>query len=199
MLYHDIQNDIAPSKQPMAFRSYLLWMLTGLIYTMNVIATIALTASGDEKYHSYLGILLSVIYLLICPVLAFYCWHYPLYKVLKSDKALGYIGYFISFGIQMGFAAFLAIGFFAGGGGGLLGAIDMFTGGHLAAGVLSLACTLILGGFILLGLLQLKEVARLYRHGGQSLDKARNEMLQSVASNPHAMKALFTKAGESIV
>lgn len=199
VLYHDIQNDIAPSKQPTAFRSYTLWMLTTIVYAMNLTATIALLASGEPKYAGALGIILAVLYFFLCPIIAFFGWHFPLYKVLKSDSSAGYIGYFISFGLQMVFVFFLAIGIFNGGGGGLVGTIDMFHGKHYVPAALSLACTIVLVGFFVYGIIQLRDVSSLYKNGGHSIDKARNEMLQSVASNPRAMNALFTGASSSKV
>jgi SCAMP family len=173
--------------------------LTAILYGGNVIATIGLTTSNEPAYHSHLGIVLAALYALLCPPLAFYIWHWPLYHALKSDRAVLFLLYFFMFGFQLFFAAFLAIGIFNGGGGGLIGTMDMLSTGHILPAILSLICVLISILFCIVGAFQLKQVAYLYRHGGHTLDKARNDMLQAVAANPHAVQALFTKAADSSV
>ena len=81
----------------------------------------------------------------------------------------------------------------------MIGTLDMLSTGHIFPAILSLLCVLVAVLFCIIGAFQLKQVAYLYRHGGHNLDKARNEMLQAVASNPHAVQALFTKAADSSV
>lgn len=98
-------------------RSYLLWQSNILIFTLNLVATIALMSSGSSKYSSPGGIILAVVYWLFVPLLSFFTWHRLLYNAVKLNTTWRYICWFITFAIQLAFLLFLAIGFWDGGGG----------------------------------------------------------------------------------
>lgn len=89
----------------------------------------------------------------------------------------------MSFGVQLLFYGFLAIGLFSGGGGGLLGMLEMFAHGKLLAGILSAICTAGMSLCLLMGIGLIKQVNDHFRSGGHSVERAGAEAGRNVATN----------------
>ena len=95
----------------------LAFLVTAASYFMNILAMTVLLFSHAEGYASITGPILSLIYFVLCPFLAFFGWHWMLYRACKSEASFLYIAYFAGFGVQIGFFVFLGLGLFNGGGG----------------------------------------------------------------------------------
>lgn len=67
--------------------------------------------AGVENYRSLVGPVLALIYCVVVPALAFFTWHWMLYRAVKSDASFFYIVYFVTFAIQLVFYAFIGLGF----------------------------------------------------------------------------------------
>lgn len=89
----------------------------------------------------------------------------------------------MSFGIQILFYGFLAVGLFSGGGGGILGMLEMFSHGKIIAGVLSAICAATMGVCLLLGVGLVKQVNDHFRSSGHSVERAGAEAGRNVANN----------------
>lgn len=164
---------------------------------MNLAAAIGFLASGVDGYQGIGGLLLSILYLVIMPPLAFYFWHLTLYKALIKNSTALFIAYFTSYGIHILFCVFLGIGFFAGGGGGLIGMIAMFNNNLIVQGVISAICAGVMFTQAILGVLHFRTVGKYYRNGGHTLSKARNEVVTAAAKNEHVQKAAFNTAKDA--
>lgn len=84
---------------------------------MNILAATVLLFSHAQNYSSITGPILSIIYFLLFPFLAFFGWHWVLYRACKSEASFLYITYFLGFAIQIVIFAVLGLGLFNGGGG----------------------------------------------------------------------------------
>lgn len=89
----------------------------------------------------------------------------------------------MSFGIQVLFYAFLAVGLFNGGGGGVLGMLEMLSHGKILATILSAICTAAMVGCLILALALVKRVNDHFRHGGHSMERAGAEAGRGIAHN----------------
>lgn len=160
---------------------------------MNFLALVVLMLVGAENYRSLVGPALALIYCAVMPALAFFAWHWVLYRAIKSDASFLYIVYFVTFAIQLVFYAFIGLGIFNGGGGyrllslqmdrGILTAIDMFVRAKIIAGTICIFCSLVVACCFLLGLVLIRQVAAHYRYGSHSLGRARDEAARAAASN----------------
>jgi hypothetical protein len=167
--------------------------VTALAYAVNLGAMILMLFSGVAGYSSLTGTIFAAIYLVVFPLAAFSAWHLSLYKALKYsivwrlicrfDSSFWYISYFVSFGIQLIFYLFLAVGLFSGGGGGVLGMLEMFAHGKLFAGIFSAICTATLALCLVLGVALVKEVNGHFRSGGHSVGRAGAEAGRTFAAN----------------
>jgi len=151
--------------------------------------------SGVSGYDHIAGIIYALIYLVLFPGIAFLTWHMALYRALRYDSAFWHILFFITFGLQIGLWGFLAIGMFNGGGGGLIGMIEMMGHGAWLAGIACLCCTVFLVGSMIWGLALLKNVISNFRGAGHSLQRAGAEAGRTAARN----QTVRTTAREAVL
>ena len=95
----------------------LTFLVTTASYFMNILAMTILLLSHAQNHSSITGPILSLIYFVLFPFLAFFGWHWVLYRACKSEASFLYITYFGGFAMQIGFFVFLGLGLFNGGGG----------------------------------------------------------------------------------
>lgn len=173
--------------------------MTAVAYLLNVLATFGLMSSRVSGYTGLGGLLLALIYLLLFPTLAFFSWHLALYRALKLDSSLWFVAYFCGFGVQLLFYVFLGVGFFVGGGGGLLAMLSMFGEGKIVAGIVSAVCAAAMGLCAVLGVVQIKNVGRAFRQGGHSVERAGVEAGGAAAQNKSVQSAAKSAVIHSMV
>lgn len=154
------------------------------MYAVNFVAVLTLMLSGAPGYNSIFAPIWATVYAIVFPAGAFFAWHWMLYRAVKSDASFLYVTYFVTFAIQVGIFGFITVGFFNGGGGGVLTAIDMFTRGKIVAGIVCTVSALVAAFCALLGLVLIRQVVSHYRDGNKhSVGRARQEAINAVASN----------------
>lgn len=157
--------------------------MTAGAYAINLVAMITMLFSGVQGYSSLVGTIFAAIYMVIFPMAAFFAWHLSLYKALKFDSSFWFVVYFVTFAIQILFYGFLAVGLFNGGGGGVLGMLEMFSHGKIVAGLLAAICVAVLGICLLMGVTLVKRVNDHFRSAGHSVERAGAEAGRTVAQN----------------
>jgi hypothetical protein len=81
------------------------------------------------------------------------------------------------------FYVFLALGLFNGGGGGILGMLDMLSNGKIVATIMAGICTAAMALCLLLSIGQVKGVNDHFRSGGHSVERAGAEAGRGLATN----------------
>jgi hypothetical protein len=80
---HYIELEIPEASQSLVNQSYLLWKMTALGYLVNLIGTTYFFFARISGYASITGVIAASIYLVLCPLLAFFGWHKSLYNAMK--------------------------------------------------------------------------------------------------------------------
>eukprot|EP00798_Chlamydomonas_sp_ICE-L_P030872 gene30872-35916_t len=108
MCYHNIKDEIPESSRRVVWEVYFAWY--GLIVCLcwNLFgASIFLGSNESSKVASWF---LAIIYTFAGIPLSWIFWYRRLYNGAKADSAFGYIGFFISFSVHLGFCIWAAIG-----------------------------------------------------------------------------------------
>lgn len=79
--------------------------------------------------------------------------------------------------------AFLAVGLFNGGGGGILGMLAMLANGRIVAALLSALCTAAMALCLFMSLVLVKQVNDHFRSSGHSMERAGAEAGRNIAQN----------------
>ena len=186
LFHHNIDELSDSDAQALATRSYFIWKLTLFAYLWNLVAITALLFSAVTPHNSLSSFIASIVYAVIFPSLSFLTWQLSLYHALLKNSSIRYILYFVSFGVQMAFFIFLALGWQIGGGGGIMALISALSQGKYVAAVLSGASVGCLAFSFLLGTIQMKAIAERYQSKGHSAGNAKKEAIQGVLKSDHA-------------
>ncbi|KAG9285059.1 hypothetical protein G9A89_009870 [Geosiphon pyriformis] len=163
IIYHDINVDIDEAyEKSLAKRSFNLWKMYCVTLMINLVAVIALATT--RIWNSMISsIILAALYLLILPVVDFAGRHWNLYRGLRTQSSLLLRVFLVAQVIFLIFDLLLGIGWFAGGGGGIIAATECFRRKKVGAGILSLICVssafaqLVLNGILLIKVYKLFE------------------------------------------
>lgn len=101
----------------------------------------------------------------------------------RFDSSFWFILYFVTFGIQMLIYAFLAVGLFNGGGGGILGMLAMLANRKIIAAILSALCTAAMAFCLFMSAVLIKQVNDHFRSSGHSVERAGAEAGRNIAQN----------------
>ncbi|XP_059275575.1 secretory carrier-associated membrane protein 4 [Lycium ferocissimum] len=127
IIHHDIANEIPAHSQRLQYLAFASWLGIVLCLVFNVLAvTICWIRGGGVKIF-----FLAVIYALTgCP-LSYVLWYRPLYNAMRTDSALKFGWFFLSYLFHIGFCILAAIAppivFHGKSLTGILAAIDVFS------------------------------------------------------------------------
>ncbi|KAG9285029.1 hypothetical protein G9A89_009839 [Geosiphon pyriformis] len=141
LIYHNIEVDINEARaRLLAKRSYNLWRIFYITLGVNVFAVCVLAVNhfGGTRIEA---IFISLLYLLFFPIFDFAGRHYSLYRGLRDDNISQLRWFFLNQALVIVFGFFIGIGFFEGGGGGLIAMIYCFSKNKIFAGIVSAICS----------------------------------------------------------
>ncbi|KAG9318686.1 scamp family-domain-containing protein [Chiua virens] len=185
LIYHSISEEIPEASRPLISRLYQLWLVLLATLFMNMLACIFVLTSGAPDGGKDLGG--SFGYIFIITPLSFLLWYRPIYNGYMKEQALYYYLYFFFGGFHLLFSVYMIIGIPSTGSAGLIQTIQMFSGGHWAAGVLGAIAT---AGWVLQCAGNAFYYRKIWHHhtaAGHTMDKAKAELAS------HGAKAYFTR------
>ncbi|KAG6376351.1 scamp family-domain-containing protein [Boletus reticuloceps] len=139
LIYHSISEEIPDASRPLITRLYQLWLVLLATLLVNMLACIFVLVAGASDGGKDLGG--SIGYLFIIPPLSFLLWYRPIYNGYMKEQALYYYMYFFFGGFHLLFSVYMIIGIPSTGSAGLIQTIQMFSQGHLVAGILGAFAT----------------------------------------------------------
>ncbi|CAI2181771.1 4784_t:CDS:2 [Funneliformis geosporum] len=130
VIYHNIQADILDGdSRRMTEQSYKLWL------------SVVVTSATRNDGVSIIGqILIAILYLLAWPLFDFFFRHRCLYQAFKFNSLNYFRWFFLNTFLDIVFGLFIGIGWFYGGGGGLIAMTDNFKNDRIVAGVFCAIC-----------------------------------------------------------
>ncbi|VEL22716.1 unnamed protein product [Protopolystoma xenopodis] len=201
--YQNIEIEISEEYQKVVRMGYFLWMCYAGLLLINVFGSIFYFA-GTQKPDggSVFGVALLTA-ILFAP-LSYVCWFRPLYKAFRSDSSFNFFVFFFVFFAQVIVMVIQSLGITSlGACGWIVGLAAVREVGWVGAIVLAIAALFtsiaVVSGFFLVhikithdiviqGTLFFK-IHRIYRATGASLDKARQEFVSGMSSNPAVIQA----------
>ncbi|KAH8116921.1 scamp family-domain-containing protein [Phellopilus nigrolimitatus] len=187
VIFHDIRVEIPVDSQPLVQHLYLLWEILLGTLIMNMIACIFVLTSGSSDGGRDLGS--SIGYIFVIGALSFLLWYRPIYNGYMKEQALYYYFYFFFGGWHLVFSIYMIIGIPGTGSAGLIQMIQMYAGGHIAAGILSTIATI---GWIVQGLGNAFYYRQIWMHHtaqGHNINNAKTELAT------HWAKGMFSRGG----
>ncbi|EGN93248.1 hypothetical protein SERLA73DRAFT_145753 [Serpula lacrymans var. lacrymans S7.3] len=185
LIFHSIQEEIPEASKPLITRLYQLWLVLMGTLVINMVACIFLLTSGSSDGGKDLGA--SIGYMFVIAPLSFLLWYRPIYNGYMKEQALYYYLYFFFGGWHLLFSIYMIIGIPSTGSAGLIQTIQMFSGGHIAAGVLGLIATI---GWVLQGAgsgFYYRQIWSHHNAAGHTMEQAKTELAS------HGAKAYFTR------
>ncbi|KAJ3096852.1 Secretory carrier-associated membrane protein 5 [Phlyctochytrium planicorne] len=197
LVYHDIQNDIPQQGQWLVKRLFMAWWLSSVTYIVNFAACFALLIVKAESAGGTFG--LALIIMLIGIPVSFVFWYQPLYNGVKSDRSISFFLFFFNFSFHLAVSALLAVGIPGWGGAGVIYSLSQL-GSNIAVGALCAVSSSLLIFEVVYGLWQIKAVQGYYRSKGLTMEQAKQQAIEGVASSSvgkemagAALKSAYTK------
>ncbi|KAJ3214441.1 Protein kinase alk2 [Dinochytrium kinnereticum] len=188
LVYHDIQNDIPEQARWLVKRLFMAWWLSTATYVMNFAAAFALLIVKAESSGGTFG--LALIIMLIGIPVSFVFWYQPLYfnflttkpAGVKTDRSISFFLFFFNFSFHLAVSALLAVGIPGWGGAGVIYCLSQL-GSQLAVGVLCAISSSLFIFEVVYGLWQIKAVQGYYRSKGLTMEQAKQQAIEGVASS----------------
>jgi len=124
LVYHDIAVDIPPYKRTFVRKAYFGWLIHCVCILWNFVCMFAAIVTGLTNVQ---GFILSIIGFLLGPSFAFVVY-YILYTAVRKGSTSNYVLWFCTFGLQILYAIFQAIGLASVGSAGFIVMITAFKG-----------------------------------------------------------------------
>ncbi|KII88427.1 hypothetical protein PLICRDRAFT_41589 [Plicaturopsis crispa FD-325 SS-3] len=185
LIFHSIADEIPVDSRPLITRLYQLWLVLLATLILNFVACLVILISGSGDGGKDLGG--SIGYIFIIGIPSFLLWYRPIYNAYMKEQSLYYYFYFFFGGFHLLFSLYMIIGIPSTGSAGLIQTIQMFGGGHIAAGVLGIVTTV---GWTVQGVGNAYYYRLIWAHhtaAGHTVEQARTELAS------HGAKAYFTR------
>lgn len=189
--YHDISVEIPMESQKTCKMMFVIWQFYVFCLFFNCITALASLCIGYSKSATLFGV--SILYLVLFPPLSFVFWYRPIYKALRSGSSFNFMLFFFIFFFQTVFTVLYGLGL------DFLGTCGWINGASIAAtktlsGNEGVAAMFFISGalFSLLAvfkILLLRKVHTSYRRSGATMDKAKSEFAQGIATNKNVQNA----------
>ncbi|KAI9365549.1 scamp family-domain-containing protein [Zopfochytrium polystomum] len=194
VMFHDIRLDIPAATQPNMLWMFRSFMFLFLVLFVNCGACLAILVShpaGVTTGGRDFGV--SIMYLFLVMVLAFYFWYRPVYNAYLKESSMLYSFFFLFNGIQILFDFYMALGIPGSGSAGIIYALSILTDSKYVAGIL---CATTGGMWLVAALSSMYLYHRTHRHyrsRGLTAEDAKNEAVKAVGSTGIA-QGLFVKS-----
>ncbi|KAF0392631.1 scamp-domain-containing protein [Gigaspora margarita] len=160
---YDVQNDIIEKRARQmiesSYRICLYYYIT-LLFNIGTIIAMAVTHYGMQV--GFVQIIIASLYLVLWPIGDFAFRHMSLYHGFKNEDNKAFHHFFFATTTDVIFGIFLCTGWFFGGSGGLIAAVQNFIEDHYLGGGFSIVSTVLILGHILLHLKLCREVRIFY-------------------------------------
>ncbi|KAG8364663.1 hypothetical protein BUALT_Bualt18G0021700 [Buddleja alternifolia] len=105
IIHHDIANEIPIHLQKLQYVAFttLLGVVGCLLWNIIAVTVAWIKGSGPTIWF------LAVIYLISGVPGAYYLWYRPLYRAMRTDSALKFGWFFLSYSVHIGFCVFAAV------------------------------------------------------------------------------------------
>ena len=198
--YHDIDADIPFQYQRAVKSLYRIWVGYVLVLSLNLMdGLIALFIGFSDDNGKAVG--LALFYWIFCIPSSFVCWFRPAYKAFRNDGSIRFMLFFFVFSAQCGFSIFISLGIGDIGAFGWVNGIDQFTKGE-AKNYFFGACCLLTGlssSFIATcSVYMIIKIHKLYRYSGNSISKAKDEIVTGLSSNKTFQDATISGAANLV-
>ncbi|CAG8650875.1 14085_t:CDS:2 [Funneliformis mosseae] len=141
IIYHNIQADILDGdSRRMTEQSYKLWLFYVVTLFFNLVAVVVTSISRNDGISIIGQILIAVLYLLAWPLFDFFCRHRSLYQAFQHNNQNRFRWFFLNTFLDIVFGSFIGLGWFYGGGGGVIAMSDNFKNERIVAGVFCAIC-----------------------------------------------------------
>ncbi|KAK9924699.1 hypothetical protein M0R45_033053 [Rubus argutus] len=183
IIHHDIANEIPIHLQKIQYVAFTTYLGFIMCLFWNIVAvTVAWFSGGGPIIW-----VLAVIYFLAGVPLSFFLWYRPLYRAMRTDSAISFAGFFLSYILHIGFCIYAAIAppiILEGRSiAGILPAIGIMTT-NLACGILYFIGFGLFTGEALMSIWVLQQVYTYFRGSGKGQDvkreAARNTMMAAI-------------------
>ena len=198
--YHDIDVDIPFQYQRIVKSLYRIWIGYVLVLSLNMVdGLIALFIGFSDDNGKAVG--LALLYWAFCIPASFVCWFRPAYKAFRNDGSIRFMIFFFVFFAQCAFSIFISLGIGDIGAFGWVNGIDQFTKGTATNYFFGCCCILtgLCSTFIAVcSIFMIIKIHQLYRYSGNSMQKAKDEMVSGIKNNKTVQDAAVS-ATTSIV
>lgn len=168
--YQNIEDDIPAPHQQLVRKVYILWMMYSGALCLNVISCIAWWAGGGGATNfGY-----SLLWVLLFSPCSYTCWFRPLYKAFRADSSFNFMAFFFIFFLQCVLAVIQTIGIPGWGTSGWMATV-LFFSTNIGSAIVMLLTALLLTAVTVLMILVLIKVHSMYRGGGGSVSRAKEE------------------------
>lgn len=180
VVYHDIEADIPEGGKWLVKRLYFCWWLAMTTYLVNLAACLALLIVKADSAGGNFG--LSLVYFLVGTPVSWNFWYQAIYNGVKHDRSVSFFLFFFNYGFHIAFSGLLAVGIPGWGGAGIIYTIATI-GSDVGCGIVCGIASGLLCFEVVYGLWSVKNASVYYRSKGMSVDAAKREAAQGVASS----------------
>ena len=177
--YHNISEEIPPVHRSCVRLCYFVYVLFVLALLSNFIV-VTLRLFVDQEFSAFL---MAFIYMVCGIPGAYYLWYRRIYNSCKSERAFGFLWFFLMFLIHIGFTVFASLA-----PGGIFGAEQWALCGILNLKqamardkIIGMMHAVVMGMFMgdaFFGVICIRWVYASFRSGGHSVEQARAEAYQ---------------------
>ncbi|GMT28682.1 hypothetical protein PFISCL1PPCAC_19979 [Pristionchus fissidentatus] len=191
--YQDIEVEIPAQFQKTVTLVYHAFLVYVLALFINVIASMfyMIFAQGGAGIF-----MLSIIELAVFSPCAFLFWFRPVYKAFRNDSSFNFMVFFLVLFIHCIFCFVQTLGF-SSYAVGWVNSVETYSVSVPIALLMTLSAITFTAAFVGM-LLSLLKVHRLYRGGGFSMDKARQEFTNGVMADRNVQAAAGAAAGTAL-
>ncbi|XP_004306010.1 PREDICTED: secretory carrier-associated membrane protein 1 isoform X2 [Fragaria vesca subsp. vesca] len=109
IIHHDIQNDVPIHLQKIMYVAFSTFLGFAFCMFWSIVAASVYCVNGGWLGTGIGAVILSIFnFIIVCP-LAYFLWYRPLYRAMRTDSALSFAGFFLSYCLHIGFCVFCSI------------------------------------------------------------------------------------------
>ncbi|XP_019416253.1 PREDICTED: secretory carrier-associated membrane protein 1-like [Lupinus angustifolius] len=105
LIHHDIANEIPLHLQRVQYVAFTTWLGLVICLLWNIVAVTVAWIKGDGVTNWFL----AIIYFISGVPASYVMWYRPLYRASRTDSALKFGMFFLSYGVHIAFCVFAAV------------------------------------------------------------------------------------------
>lgn len=105
LIHHDIANEIPIHLQKLQYVAFTTWLGLVACLSWNIVAVTTAWIKGEGPTIWFL----AIIYFISGVPGGYVLWYRPLYRAMRTDSALKFAGFFLSYMFHIGFVVFAAV------------------------------------------------------------------------------------------